>query len=68
MTTRTQGWGVVNKVLAKLIQDRVDAALDSEENTGAKMQRAGGARDLVRDFNKIVVGLADQLTSETASD
>jgi hypothetical protein len=68
MTTRTQGWGVVNKVLAKLVQDRVDLALDSIDDTGARTQRAGGARDLVREFNKIVAGLSDQLTSETASD
>jgi hypothetical protein len=65
MTTRTQGWSVVNKVLAKLVQDAVDSALDAGD--GTKTQRAGGARDLVREFNKTVAGLAGEL-SETASD
>jgi hypothetical protein len=65
MTTRTQGWSVVNKVLEKLVQDAVDSALDAGD--GNKTQRAGGARDLVREFNKTVAGLAGEL-SETASD
>ena len=62
-TTRTPGWIVVTSVLDKLVADKVDAALDSEDNTAAKTQRAGGARDLVTEFKKIVAGLAEQMTS-----
>jgi hypothetical protein len=64
MTTRTPGWGVVQKVLAKLVQDAIDAALDAGD--GNKTQRAGGARDLNREFNKIAAGLQEQLSESNA--
>lgn len=67
MTTRTQGWSVVQKVLAKLVQDSMDRACDSIENAGPLAQRAGGAKELVAEFNKIVAGLPAAI-SETASD
>jgi hypothetical protein len=66
MLTRLPGWMVVDKIIDKLVQDAVDAALDSGDAT--KTQRAGGARDLAREFRKTVAGLSDQITSETAPD
>jgi hypothetical protein len=68
MTTRTQGWPVIQKILAKLVQDRMDKACDSIENAGPLAQRAGGAKEVIAEFNKIVAGLEANLTSETAPD
>lgn len=67
-TTRTPGWSVVERVLDKLVQDRVDKALGSIENAGPLTHRAGGAREVITDFKKFVAGITPAQISETASD
>lgn len=67
-TTRTPGWTVVPEVLAKLVEDAKNQALDCEgKDPLGDLHAARGARDLVNNFFKYIASLESRV-SETASD